>query len=240
MALITLALVRNEMSRFLPHALRAWASFSDEILILDDGSTDESATYARAFGAHVSHRTRAPAAWGAEAAARMDLFRFGWANTRVDDYIMILDADMTPARDPRVFMRTGADAILFNLYDLWRVDDEGRLFYREDGAWQAHRFPRVWMVRRTAQPFEDFAWHERSIHVGHLPLNLNLETLAYAPPDHGLLHYAYVTEELREAKYEAYARIASTLTDFELSHARSILSPPILHELPFTPEIMFG
>lgn len=237
MSLFTLALVKDEMARFLPSALRAWAEFSDDIIVLDDGSTDGSREAAEAFGAQVFRRDTPEAAWGREASARRALFDLGWAHARIDDYLIVLDADMTPARSPRVLMETEADAIAFNLYDIWKIEDE-RLFYRADGAWKAHLLPRIWMWKKTRQPLDSFMWTTRGVHCGHLPNNIEFGSLAYAPPDHGLLHYAYSTPDLRADKYAAYASVASDLTDFEIAHARSIMDArATLEEITFAPSL---
>jgi hypothetical protein len=182
-----------------------------------------------------------PSAWGAESSARQELFDLAWGYACVEDYICIMDADMTPARSPRVLMDTKADAILFPLYDLWH-QDEARLWYRDDGFWAAHRHPRPWMIRKDADmDASRFMWSKRGIHPGHLPLNFSPARVAYAPMDYGILHYAYVDEDRRASKYEAYAQVAHTLTDHELKHARSIMDPkPHLEELSFRPEILLA
>ena len=253
MSLLVLALVKNEMERFLPSALRAWATFADDVIILDDSSTDGSRETAEAFGAHVFRRETSEAAWGREATARKALFDLGWAHARIDDYLLVLDADMTPAKDPRVLMESEADAVAFNLYDIWKVERQEvwdhtcnpprhdgtseRIFYRADGAWKAHLLPRVWMWKKTRTPADVFMWTKRGVHCGHLPNNIEFASLAYAPPDHGLLHMAYATPELRADKYAAYARVASDLTDFEIAHARSIMDEKVeLKELTFVPD----
>ena len=238
MSLHVIALVRNEMHRFFPSALASWTSFADEVHVLDDSSDDGSYEFARDFGVHVVRREEEPM-WGREASAREELLRLGWAEARVDDYIFVLDADMTPARDPKVLLEAGRDGVLFGLYDLWKEDSDGRLWYREDEMWRGHLFPRIWMIRKRASlRFDEFSFGSRGMHVGHFPRNLDFDTLTYAPEDFSLLHHAYVNEEVRAAKYEDYAKVASDLHESERIHARSIMDPhPRLIELPFEPEL---
>lgn len=233
-ALHIAALVRNETERFWPTALEAWSSFADRVVVLDDGSDDGSDDLAEAHSNVRLVRRAEVGAWGAEAGARQELFELVWDTARVDDYIFWLDADMVPARDPRVFMDTKADAVCFRLYDLWNTD----LDYRHDEFWRGHLVPRVWMIRRTDALSSDFTWDRRGIHVGHLPGDMTFESYAYAPEDYSLLHFAYVHPWLREDKYVQYASVASELTDFEKAHARTILDvSPNLVPLPFYPEI---
>lgn len=240
-------MVRNEMGRFWRQALAAWATFTHDVIVLDDGSTDETADLAREADALVIQRPAgAPTAWGDEARAREQLFAEAWRVTRVDDYILILDADMVPARDPRILTETGADGVFFRLYDIWKIREraEGgppRLWYRDDRFWRAHHHPRVWMVRKTRE-FEPHThdWPARGMHSGHLPASMRFERFAWAPEDFSLLHFAYATESLRDEKYVSYAKVSADLTDFERAHARTIRdeAPPLV-ELPFTPDLWF-
>lgn len=231
---LTLAsMVKDELGRFLRPVFHIWQEFSDEIVILDDASTDGSKEFLASSGAHVFDANLQDSAWGKETPARKKLFDLAWAHTRVGDYILFLDADMIPSKNPRLLMDSKADGILFRLYDLW---DE-HLRYRSDHFWRGHLTPRLWMVRKKPGRLEDFEWGTRGIHSGHLPVNFACDSYAYAPKDFSFLHYAYSHEDLRQEKYVSYASVAHLLTDFERAHAASILDPsPNLEALPFSPE----
>jgi hypothetical protein len=177
----------------------------------------------------------APLAWGQEGSARDTLFALAWDTTPIDGYILFLDADMIPARNPRFLMETEAEGICFRLYDLWETDP---LRYREDEFWRGHRVPRAWMIRkRKRRPEKWGSLSGKGIHSGHLPGNIDIRTWAYSPNDLPLLHYAYSTPKLRETKHAQYMSVANELSDFEKRHAASIVDPnPQLHRLPFDPE----
>jgi hypothetical protein len=87
------------------------------------------------------------------------------------------------------------------------------------------------------EPEEGWKWNERGVHCGHFPANLLSRRIVYAPSDYSLLHLAYSTPELREAKHAQYMTVAEQLSDFERAHASSILFEPTLARLPFTPEL---
>lgn len=225
--------MRNEASRFLREAVSIWTSFSDEVICLDDASTDNSREVASGAGAHVRRRFhRGSGCWGQESPARRDLWNLVWNAADEGDYILFLDADMIPARDPRPLMDVGADSIFFPLYDLWNMSP---LTYREDGFWQGHLYPRLWMVRKRSGMLE-WEWSPRGVHCGHMPLNLPAGRLAFAPQDFALLHHAYATPSLRALKHSAYLSIAAQLSDAERAHAASIIDAnPATFNLPFAP-----
>lgn len=231
--LVVAALVKNESSKFFPSALSAWSKFADDILILDDQSTDGTAQTAIDFGATVAFRNGVTA-WGAEAPARAELWDFAMRHTSYGDWILILDADMCPAKDPRELAFGGhSGGWAFPLYDLWNLDP---LRYRWDDFWYGHTAPRVWMVRR---PYDrEWLWPEQGIHCGHLPLNIEFERgVGRAPLDHALLHYAYGSPELRVRKYHQYMSVAPILDLQQRRHAESIIDPdPKTYPLEFTPD----
>lgn len=238
--IITACMARNEADRFWRSALEAWADFSDEIIVLDDWSEDDTHTIAEEeYGATVYTGAGTDGAWGKESPARQQLWGLSVRDASVGDIILILDADMIPARDPRpIFEMSKADAFAFPLYDLWGRDADGRLLYRDDAYWRGHTFPRFWAIR-VKEGFHDreWKWSERGIHSGHLPQNYSPERHAFVPRDHSLLHYAYLTPELRRKKHAQYMSVADQLSSDEAAHAASIIDEePNLRRLPFEPE----
>lgn len=242
MKLIVASMVRNESDRFWRSALDSWKEFADDILILDDASTDDTKAIANRAGAHVFDAEMECLAWGTEAPTRARLWQVVQEYTREQEdevYALILDADMVPARNPRTMLEARPSAIAFPLFDLWASssDDPPRLFFRNDEYWQGHLNPRVWCVKVPEEPDVGWTWSERGIHSGHFPLNLRASPVMIAPPEYALLHYAYISEDLRQAKAAQYQSVYDDLGPFERTHAASILDPdPRISPLPFTPE----
>ena len=229
MNLTIASMIKDEMGRFLPKILGIWNDFSDNIIILDDSSSDGSREECKSAGAMVVDApNKQHPAWGEEYPKRKVLFDTAWGETCEGSYILFLDADMIPARNPRMLMDGGSDAIKFSLYDLWNPRQ-----FRSDTFWQGHNYPRIWMIKRTPEegPWE---WNERGIHCGHIPQNLPFHSMMSAPRDFSLLHYAYVSEKLRRYKHMQYMSVKNQLDEFEFDHADSILDEyPTLEDLPF-------
>src|SRR5256885_4421480 len=142
--LISALLVKDEADRYLQRVIERCAEFSDDILVLDDGSTDGSGELAKSLGCLVKQRTQT-GAWGNESPARAELWDRAVKLVK-DGWILINDADQLLHGDPGPLCETWeANSWAFVLMDMW---DERH--YRADGYWQAHLHPRPWLVRPRA------------------------------------------------------------------------------------------
>lgn len=216
--LISAILCRNEADRYLQRVIQRCVEFSDEILVLDDGSTDGSVELAKSLGCLVKQRTQT-GAWGNESPARSELWDRA-VKLAKDGWILFNDADQLLHGDARPLCETWeASAWAFILYDLWDATH-----YRADGFWQAHTVPRPWLVRPSAfGPGFVPQWSGRAMHVGHIPSNAPLACLVAPPDRYWWEHLAYSTPEQRVAKHAKYLSVADQLTPAERAHAESIL-----------------
>lgn len=217
MRLVTALVVKNEADKYLPKVLQRCQEFSDEILVLDDGSTDETVTIAERFGCLVKQRPQA-GMWGNESPARTELWERGTKMAQ-DGWLLICDADQTLMGDPRPYLTTWeSNTICFPLYDLWDSDTT----FRADGYWQGYTAYRPWLFCPSRVPA---GWHPqwpaRGLHCGHAPANWPMVCPIAAETLHWL-HWAYRTPEGRQRKAAQYLSQAHHLSPQELAHARSI------------------
>lgn len=224
MKLFGAMLVRNEAApdRFLRDVLFNMGQWCDRILVLDDGSTDETVAVCREAGAIVVQRQSPDPMWGNESAARKELWDLA-AENAVDHraWVLFQDADMLLSRNPRPLMGTEhLNTWCWGLRDLWDATH-----YRVDGPWAFGKAARPWMVNPALVPDGWVAgWSGRGLHAGHLPSNW--PAIAQdAPPQYYWDHYSYSTPALRQAKYERYLTYRDHLSPFEQQHAESILDP---------------
>jgi glycosyl transferase family 2 len=229
MSLVTALLVRNEADRYLKRVLERCAAFSDEVLVLDDGSTDATVQVAKDMGCIVKQRVEKAAWWGGgmggecralESGARRELWERG-SKLAKEGWLLICDADMLLEGDIRPLCQTWElNTWAFPLYDLW----DGEQTARVDGAWSYGPItPRPWLFCPSRVPQGWHAeWPTRGIHCGHSPANWPM-MCGIAPSDTYWLHLAYLDKQHRAEKHAKYMAIAKQLTPFEQAHAASII-----------------
>jgi glycosyltransferase involved in cell wall biosynthesis len=215
--LVTAILCKNEADKYLERVLRRCLEFSDEVLVLDDGSTDDSDRIAWRLGCQVKPWT-GQTMWGAEAAPRAALWEWG-AQEAGDGWLLIADADMLLQGDPRPLLNTTVhNAWAFVLYDLW----DSETTFRCDGYWQGHAHPRPWLFRPCMMQCDPSIWPERGIHTGHFPQNAVIDAGIADSDQLSWMHLAYLTFPARLRKREQYLAKSHLLTPFERAHADSV------------------
>jgi glycosyltransferase involved in cell wall biosynthesis len=215
--LVTALLVKNEADKYLERVLKRCWEFSDDVLVLDDGSTDGSLRMAWRLGCQVRER-RETGMWGNEAPARAELYSWA-AREAADGWVLICDADMVLHGDPRpLTLTTQFNSWAWTLYDMWSTEGH----YRCDGFWRGHLHPRVWMLKPSAL-LEPPIWPMRQIHTGHAPENFPYCTGILDNSEYYWIHLPYSTIESRREKHRQYMSKAHLLSGFERAHAESIL-----------------
>lgn len=223
MKLVSAVLVRNEAGpdRFFGRVLKRLTEFSDEIVVLDDRSTDGTPALARAYGASVVERESLTPAWGEESPARAQLWDVAASKCQgPHDWVLICDADQILVGDVRsLCLSREVNSWCVVLYDCWSETE-----YREDEFWRAHTNPRPWLFAPKRVPASWVPeWPGRGLHPGHCPVNFPLIP-GIAPPDEfHWLHLGYSTQALRQQKYEQYMSKSHLLSPFEQAHVQSIL-----------------
>ena len=224
---VTIAtIVKNEAERFLWRALECWSEVSDQIVAVDNGSTDATKEILGQFGAEI-HDFMTPMD-GNETLARQFLWDRAVEATP-DGWIVHLDADQCVGGDFRPHL-TGS-RVMFSVFDMW-----GPGVFRSDAWWRVRPW---WQAVRMSPEIEAaWVWRDRGWHCGHVPANAGavFGPSSHVPYECGILHYGYATPELRERHAAAYEARAHVLTDGELFHARTILdADPRTEKLPFEP-----
>lgn len=192
--------VKNESQRFLQQILQEHRKYIDEAVIIDDGSTDNTADICRealqGIPLRLIHNTVSKFSNEAELRKQQwdEVVKSG------PEWILSLDADEIFeerfAGDIEALLREDAcDLFCFRLYDFW--DDH---HYREDRYWRSHHSYRPFLLRyREGFPY---IWNESPQHCGRLPENIF--ELPHQLSNLRLKHLGWSRPEFRLDKYLRY------------------------------------
>lgn len=189
--------VKNEGSRFLRQVLQEHRKYIDEAVIIDDGSTDNTADICREVLQGIPlHLIRNNVS---RFSHESELRKQQWeAVVKTNpEWILSLDADEIfeagfPGELDSLLRADNCDLFCFRLYDFW--DDN---HYREDMYWRSHQSYRPFLLRYR----EDFTylWNDLPQHCGRLPENifelphqlssLRLKHLGWSKPEYRLEKY---------------------------------------------------
>lgn len=215
---------RNEATRYLEPCLESLTKIVDDVVIMDDRSTDDTIDICKAHGATVTSRPAGvPSFVEDESAFRSAAWRTLRAAAGRHDWILCVDADeMLIARlgevrrwlDRMATLGEDVDGYSLKVREVFEIRD-GVPMIRTDGYWgqiTALRFCR-WVP-------DDTFW-ERTMGCGSVPKRVRIVSQAHSVE---MLHYGYARPEDRDAKHRLY----TARSGHNISHVRSILTRPTL------------
>ncbi|MEK4344827.1 glycosyltransferase family 2 protein [Paenibacillus sp. FSL P4-0184] len=192
--------VKNESGRFLRQVLEEHRKYIDEAVIIDDGSTDNSAAIClevlEGIPVHLVHNTIS------KFSNEIELRKQQWEEVlkTKPEWILSLDADEIfeasfAANIEPLLYADEVDLFCFRLYDLWNATH-----YREDIYWRSHLNYRPFLLRYK----EDFnyVWNESPQHCGRFPENVF--ELPHQLSNLRLKHLGWSKAEFRLEKYLRY------------------------------------
>ena len=187
----------NESSKGnLKRCLTHMSKFCDDIVVLDDASTDDSVQVAREFTKHVI--TRQKNEWMQYLKAKQEITNY--ALTLNPDWLIWLDGDEVFDRygeeyGIRELMKLqGPDGYMMLEYNLWKSLDK----YRIDELWFKNWQPRMWK-KVEILTFLDAYGHHNMQH----PVNLH----SIIKSDIKCIHFGFSTEDKINGKYDSYKAV---------------------------------
>lgn len=225
------ALVRNESGRYLSDFCIQMSAICDEVIILDDASTDETPEICKKWGFSVLRSKES--LWATnEVRQRKRLFNTLTSLALPGDWIIILDADelfhtvnLAGVKCELLQAKAHEMWIAYRLYDIWQIykspfaniklstphrdglglittDSTGYAYlYRNDPYWQAHN--NYWPMAYRYTGINNFLWREQGLHCGRFPYNIYQNI---SPSNFKIRHMGWATLEDRKIKYDRYIK----------------------------------
>lgn len=202
--LILGCLVYNEEKRFLNQYLEKMSQLTNKIVIIDDGSTDNSIQICSKYTSEIYQTNRLMTK--DESLLRRTLWDKCSLLCNNDDYILIQDCDEFYTENSlenferalKTGEKLGADSLAIKKYDMWNKTQ-----YREDPPyWQVHFQFLIWCVKYRKN--YNYYWNNMKLHCGSLPINSYFSAF---PSKLQVQHLAYSTPELRQQKVDFYKNL---------------------------------
>lgn len=196
-------IVGNEEGRYLNRVLGAVDGYVDEVVIIDDASSDHTASICESLLKKIPHRIiRNEEPMFANEA---ELRKKQWEETlkAEPDWILCLDADEVPEHGFWTHLREMVedkryDQYGFKMYDMWNENE-----YREDPYWNSHETSRVFLMRY--KPDYLYTWKNTPQHCGRFPADL--EGFRQCDSQFRIQHFGWARLQDRKDKYERYRRL---------------------------------
>lgn len=229
MAKLTLMmLVKNEADRYLKQTLDSASEYVDEIVILDDNSTDDTYEICKSYPKVVRiERVQGVDFATNESAPRRQLFDMTCETN--PDWIISLDADEIMENRFKREIRTLIDnpggnywfGIVFHHF--WHSITH----YRVDKLWAPCAGPRIFRFI----PGYEYTWQQSRLHCGSLPNNI-FSNFTGKNTDYRVKHYGYAgSPERTRQKYDWYIERDPNSEMCPRSHYDSMLdTDPVLRE----------
>lgn len=220
--------VRNEANRYLRRVLDDLSAYVDEIVILDDDSTDDTLEICKSYNKVVSLGHSQQSTYGInEAILKRRLFRRTVATK--PDWILAIDADEIFEEKVKTEVRslidqTEIDWYAFRFYHFWNSETQ----YRVDKLWAPTQYgPRLFRYIPNAV----YLWNDQALHGGSLPINLVVD-FPGANSELRIKHFGYAgSQEDILRKYTFYTARDPHSKFCPRSHYDSMLDEnPVLEE----------
>jgi glycosyltransferase involved in cell wall biosynthesis len=198
--LVASAIVRNEADRYLAVWLDHLLTFCDQVVLLDDASTDATRDIALAYPEAVVLPNTGRAFFEHESDARNLLLRHTLQAGA--DYVLAIDADEFVGDTLALREAILGDAPVYALWmrEVWK-DDGDRLGLRVDGLWGDRRCPLLWRVPARSSG-QQWRIPRRKLACGREPLAIRRQR--GIDTGVGVYHYGWTRESERQVRAARY------------------------------------
>jgi glycosyltransferase involved in cell wall biosynthesis len=220
--LTAMMIVHNEADRYLKDVLEHLTAFVDQIVILDDASTDDTPEICASYQKVILCRNEESLFFKHEARLRAQLWELMAAAE--PDWILTVDADeifedRMQNEVKCLINQCDFDGVEFRMFDFWKSTTH----YRVDGLWNP--WPRFSLLLARYFPEIEYTWPDRSFHSGRWPMFYRGRGIISFQSDIRVKHYGWARGEEHKEKYRAYKAADPEGKYSSREHLESVLAP---------------
>ena len=214
--------VYNEEHKFLKQWLEKYSKLTDKLVILDDGSTDNTVSICSKYTSNIHHTKNLFLI--NESKVNFLLWDYCTKVADNNDFILIIGNDelMTESSlehfEEQIYNcnKLDGDAISWAKYDMWSNTQ-----YREDPPlWNAHNMLWTWCVKYKKH--RKYYWDNNKLHSTFIPLNsfyanyatkLQIQHMAYSTPELRIQHRKFYEEIDKNGEWDSIEKYNSILDE---------------------------
>ena len=232
MKLVVGMIVKNELGRYLPECIGHLLDFVDQIVVLDDGSSDRTGEWlddnAKGWGRVVVHHVDPEDGFfaGHEGRKRQQLLIH--TLNEAPDWVLNIDADefVTDGQRVRDYIdepTQGRQVGVLDMEEVWKADPSW-LHIREDGGWRPHPVPCLWSAKLSGMRGRALQISNKALACGREPEVVRRYFGRARPTGSSILHFGWANQSARRPRYERYVE-ADGGQFHRNSHLESIMWP---------------
>lgn len=215
--------LRNEAKRYLKEVLEQLTALANQVVVLDDASSDDTPEICARYPRVILHRNEEPLFFQHEGRLRAKLW--GLTVETEPDWILAIDADelfetRIHQEIKNLINQADFDGVEFRLFDFWKSTTH----YRVDGLWNPWTRYSLLLVRYF--PGVPYLWPDRSFHCGRWPVNYRGGRIISFQSDIRVKHFGWARGEEHQAKYMAYKAMDPEGKSASKEHLESVIAPP--------------
>jgi glycosyltransferase involved in cell wall biosynthesis len=207
--LVASLIVKNEIGRYLQPCIAHLRTFCDTIVVVDDGSTDNTGDWLEdqsSDGQIKVHRIDPEDGFFAGHEGRRRTMLLHHTMNEHPEWVLNIDADE--------FISDGAllrDWCLSSptyvgtlpMQEVWRAE-KAELALREDGGWRAHPIPCVWSGKLNGLHGRAVKMHDSALACGREPIQVRRLYGRAKPTGASIMHFGWACESCRQERYDRY------------------------------------